>query len=94
MPLIDQIAHGLPDEVGADGVATQPVILQHLPVLLAVVVFGVRAVDLEVVAPHGELHAVVAEFLRLLRERLDREVGPLAGEEADGTCHCSLCWEG
>ena len=94
MPLVDQVAHRLPDEVGTDGVATQPVILQDLPVLLAVVVLGIRAVDFEVVAPDGELHAVVAEFLRLLGQGLDREVGPLAGEEADGTCHGSLCWEG
>ena len=56
----------------------------------AVARLGERAVDLEVVAPAGELEAVEAPAAGLRRELLERQVGPLAGEQRDGTCHVLL----
>ena len=89
MPRVDQVTRRLADEVRADGVAAETVVLQDFPVLLAVVVLAIGAVDFEVIAPDGQFQAVVAELLRLLAHRLDRKVGPLAGEEAYGSCHGS-----
>jgi hypothetical protein len=85
--LVDRIADGLADEVVADGEGGEAVIGEELPLLGAVVVLLQRALDVEVVAPARELEAVVAEGLGLLAELLERQVGPLAGEEADGARH-------
>ena len=63
MPVINQIAHGLADEVRGNGVAGQPVLLQQRPFFLEVIGFRQRAVHFKVVAPAGEFHAVVAHFL-------------------------------
>ena len=43
-----------------------------------------RRVDVEVVAPAGELEAVEAPAARLRGELVERQVGPLAGEQSDG----------
>jgi len=85
--LVDGIADGLADEVIADGEGGEAVVGEELPLLLAVVVLLQRALRVEVVSPARELEAVVAESLGLLAELLEREVGPLAGEEADGAGH-------
>ena len=53
----------------------------------AVAVVGERGVDVEVVAPAGELEAVEAPGAGLLGELGERQVGPLAGEQSDGSCH-------
>jgi len=39
------------------------------------------------IAPAGQLDAVVAEAFGLLADLIEREVGPLACEEGDGTSH-------
>src|SRR6185295_12989878 len=57
------------------------------PVLLRVGLVLERALHLEVVAPAGELEAVVAEGLGLLGQCFEGQVGPLAGEEAEGARH-------
>ncbi len=64
---VDVVAHGLADEVGADGVALQPVLLEQGA--LGVAVFLVGLGDFKVIAPAAEFHAVVAERLGLLAER-------------------------
>src|SRR5438132_7689297 len=51
-----------------------------------------RPGDVEVVAPRGQLEAVVAPALRLLGERRQRQVGPLAGEEGDRARHRHHPW--
>ena len=55
--------------------------------LAAVAVVGERGVDVEVVAPAGELEAVEAPAAGLLGELGERQVGPLAGEQGDWSCH-------
>ena len=85
MSLVDAVAHGLTDEVRRERVAREPVVGEQLPVARAVGVVLERGFDVEVIAPAGELEPVVAERLRFGGERLEREIGPLAGEEAKGS---------
>ena len=85
LALVDRIAHGLADEVRADREAAQVALGQHVPLPRAVAVLLERRAHVEVVAPARELEAVVAHLGRLARERRERQVGPLAGEEADRT---------
>ena len=47
---------------------------------------GERLVDLEVVAPAGDLEPVVAPFGGQPAHLLERQVGPLAGEQRDRSC--------
>ena len=60
MPLVDRVADGLADEVRADREAAEPVLLEQLPLRVDVAVVRERRVDVEVVAPAGELEAVEA----------------------------------
>ena len=87
MARVDRVADRLADEVRAEREAVQVVALEQLLDAGAVVVLGKRTVDLEVVAPARELEAVEAPAARLLGEVLERQVGPLAGEEGDRSRH-------
>ena len=87
MPRVDRIGDALADEMRADRPAAEAVPLEQVALRLHVVRLGDRPVDLEVVAPAGELDAVEAPLLQLADEQLERQVGPLAGEQGDGTCH-------
>lgn len=85
MPFVDRIvADGLADEVVGDRPALQPVLVEQLvpPGQVAGVIEGL--VDLEVVAPAGEFEPVVAEVTGEPADLLQRQVGPLAGEESEG----------
>ena len=62
VPRVDLVQHGLADQVGADGVQLQVVALQQVASAGAIAVVGQRLVDLEMVAPAGQLEAVVAEL--------------------------------
>ena len=85
MPLVDPVADGLADQVRAERPAPELVPLQELADAAAVAVVGERPVDLEVVAPASKLEAVVAPAVALRRKIRKRQVGPLAGEQRDGT---------
>jgi hypothetical protein len=89
---VDRIAHGLADEVRAEGPASEAVPAEQLSALAEVGRVGERLVDLEVVAPARELEPVEAPAADLLRQLRERQVGPLAGEERDRTRHrgCDL----
>jgi hypothetical protein len=78
------VAHRLAHEVVAHRVHLEAVRGQAVAQPVAVVVLGERAPDVEVVAPAGELEAVVAPARGLGGERVEGHVGPLAGEERDG----------
>ncbi len=88
MPRVDRVADRLADEVCADGEAVQVVAFEHLLDRAHVTVLCEGAVDLEMVAPAGELEPVETPLTGLARELLEWEVGPLAGEESDGARHC------
>ena len=64
-----------------------PLPLEQLALRAAVGVVRERAVDLEVVAPAGELEPVEAPFAGLRGKLFEGEIGPLAGEQRDGTAH-------
>jgi len=81
---VDGIAHGLADQVVADGPHPEAVGIQQLAAVGAVAPVGGGARDVEVVAPTGEFEAVVAPGARLRGQLGQRHVGPLAGEEGDG----------
>ena len=85
--LVDHVQHRLPDQVIADRQALQVVPLQQIALLPAVVVVGQRLVDLEVVSPTRQLQSFIAELGSLARHFRQRQVGPLAGEESNGSCH-------
>jgi hypothetical protein len=74
----------LADEVAGNRVTSQAVVGEELPTLLYVGLAGGGGIDIEVVAPTGELKAVVAHFIGQRGEFFEWEVGPLAGEECDG----------
>jgi hypothetical protein len=85
--VVDRVAHRLADEVVPDRPALQPVALEQLAPRTHVAGLGERAVDLEVVAPAGQLEPVEAPLGAAGGELLQRKVGPLAGEQGDGSRH-------
>ena len=85
-----EVAHALPDQVVADHVALQAVAVEQLALGGHVAVVGERLVDLEVIAPAGQLQAVEPPGGRLGGQLLQRQVGPLAGEQGYLSCHCFI----
>jgi hypothetical protein len=88
VPLVDRVADRLPDEVCADRPAVEAVALEQLAPGAHVALVRERLVDLEVVAPGSQLEAIEAPFAAFRGQGLEREVGPLAGEQGYGSCHC------
>ena len=94
VPLVDPVAHRLPDEVVADREHLQPVLLEDVAARPERSLSSASAlVHLEVIAPAGELEAVEAPGRRLLGDGLEWQVGPLAGEQRHGSAHHVLRWE-
>ena len=87
MARVDAIADGLPDEVRAERPALESVPLEELPPLAAVGVVRERAVDLEMVAPAGELEPVEPPGGAGGGEIGDGQVGPLPREQRDRSGH-------
>ena len=77
----------LADEVGGDREALEAVAVEDLPARIGIAGVRERLADVEVVAPAGELEPVEAPARGLLGDLLERQVGPLAGEEGDRACH-------
>ncbi len=95
MALVDRVvAHGLPGEVVGDRVHLEAVLLQDVaaPGDVGVVLDGGPRV--EVVAPARDLQPVVAPLPREPGHLLERQVGPLAGEQGDGSGHQSMLLDG
>ncbi len=88
VPLVDRVANGLADEMVGDGPGLETVLGQQRVAAVAVGLV-LRRDDVEVIAPAGELEAVITEGFRLGGEGVERQVGPLAGEEGNGTWHVS-----
>ena len=85
VPLIDQVANRLPDQVVGDCPDFQPILAQKVVASLAVVLVGERLLDIEVIAPAGQFDALVTPFAGLLADDFEGQVGPLAGEKGHGT---------
>jgi hypothetical protein len=73
--------------MAGDGEHRQAVAVEDLAAALHVRGVGDGLVDLEVVAPAGDLEAVVPPLRGLAGDLLEREIGELAGEEGDGAWH-------
>ncbi len=86
---VDAVADRLADEMRAERPAAEAVLLEEAALLATVRLVRERAIDLEVVAPAGELQPVEAPGATPLGEIRERQVGPLAGEQGDGTGHGS-----
>ena len=74
---IGEVAHALANQVVADHVALQPVAVEQLALGGQVAVVGECLVDLEMIAPTGQLQAVEPPGRRLGGQFLQRQVGPL-----------------
>ena len=85
VPRINVVAHRLSHKVRRNRVTLQPRFRQLRPPRIAVRLVGLR--HLEVIAPAGEFHAIVAEGFRLLQHGFNRQIGPLAGEKCDRSGH-------
>ena len=86
--LVDRVAHRLPDQMVADRPARRARAARaDRAAARAVARVAQRLGDVEVIAPAGQLEPVEAPPAALLRERLERQVGPLAGEQGDGSAH-------
>ena len=85
VPLVDQVADRLADQVIGDGPDLQPVLAQQIVPTLAVVLVVECLLDVEVVAPAGQLDALVPPLAGFLADDFEGQVGPLAGEKRHGT---------
>ena len=95
MAFVDPVAYRLPDQVVGDRVHLETVPGQQVAAAPAVRRIRQRRLHVEVVAPAGELQAVVAPRGSLLRQCLQRHVRPLAGKKSYGALHASdPCLEG
>ena len=81
------VADRLPLEVVADGEDLEVVLLQRLPLRRDVRVVLDRSPRVEVVAPASDLESVVAPARGEATHLLERQVGPLAGEQGDRSGH-------
>ena len=77
---VDGVTDALAEDVVGDGPAAQAVRGEEGVALLAIGIGSEGLVDIEVVAPAGELEAIVAPFADAAGEIGQGEVGPLAGE--------------
>src|SRR5229473_7815116 len=87
VPAIDRVANSLADQVIRDRPAVEAVALEDLPTSLDITWVGQGLVDFEVVAPAGELQPVESPGGRLARQRVESQIGPLAGEQSHRTSH-------
>jgi hypothetical protein len=88
VPLVDdRVSHTLADQVRADRKTLKPVFFENVFAALDISVILHRLVGIEVIAPAGQLKAVVAEAFGFLRHDLKRQVSPLAGKYSDWSSH-------
>ena len=87
MTAVDRVADRLAHEVVADRPAVEAVALEDLAPAGAVGRIGQRLRDVEMIPPAGQLEAIELPLTALGGQLLEREVGPLAGEQRDGSCH-------
>ena len=80
---VDVVADRLADKMCGNGETLQAMLGEQGALGIAVGLIGFG--DIEVIAPAGEFHAIVAEGFDLGEEGFEGEVGPLAGEQGDGS---------
>ena len=90
MSLVDAVADRLADEVAGDGVDREVIPFERVAFGRAVAALLEGAGDIEVITPAGQFQALVAKLAGLAGEIFQRHIGPLAGEQRDGTRHCRV----
>ena len=90
MAAVDRVTDALADEVIGYRPAAQAVFGEQVVARLAVGGVAEGLADIEMVAPAGELEAIVAPFADAPGEFVEREIGPLAGEEGERAGHGGL----
>ena len=84
------VADALAGEVGAERPALESVLVEDALPVADIGGVGRGLADVHVVAPAGDLQAVVAPGFGLPADLFERQVGPLAGEQGDGSRHDAL----
>jgi len=89
---INEVTDSLADKVIGDGETLETVVIEDFPLFGDVVIVCESLVHVKVVPPAGELQSVKAHFLGFGSKFIDGKVGPLAGEEGNGSSHFSECF--
>ena len=87
MSLVDVVANRLADQVRTDGETLQVVSLQQFPLGRTVSVVLQSLNDFKRIAPASQLDAVVTELGGFCANGFKGHIGPLAGEESNGSRH-------
>ena len=82
---VDIVADRLAHQVVRDGEQLEVVLLEQFAFAGAVGVVGERLLDFEVISPAGQFETIKAPLAGLLAQHFQGQVGPLAGEQRDGT---------
>ncbi|CAM5247635.1 hypothetical protein SGRIM128S_08849 [Streptomyces griseomycini] len=83
----DRVTHGLAHQMVGDRPALETVLVQEPVPGGEVGRVGQSLVDLEVIAPAGELETVVTEVTGQPADLLQRQIGPLTGEQREIARH-------
>ena len=83
MAVVDQVTDGLTDQMRGYGVTLEAVFFQQGAFVFDVLRGFQCGLNVEVIAPAGQLEAVVTHFFRHRCEVFEGKVGPLAGEQRD-----------
>ena len=78
-PRVRRVAYALPDDVSRQRLADEPVLLKLLLHPGDVALVRQRTVEIQIVAPAGDLQAVIAHAPGKLAQLVERKVCPLAG---------------
>ena len=84
---VDVVEHRLADKMIGNGEQLQVVFFQQLTFTGTIRIIRNRFVHFEVIAPAGQLQAVVTKVASLFAQRLKRQIGPLACEQSNRTSH-------
>jgi hypothetical protein len=81
------VGNRLSGQMVGNGVELKAVIGEDLLLRVAIRLVGGAAFDIEVVAPAGEFESIEAHLFGAGRKFGERQIGPLAGEEGNWSCH-------
>ena len=84
---VNAVTDRLANEVVGDGETLQAVFGQDVMPRLQIAILTKRATNFEVIAPAGQFEAVIAPVGGLLRQGVQRQIGPLPGKKRYWSCH-------
>ena len=80
MAFVDEIANRLTDQVSRNRITGKVVFFQQLPAPFHITRLGQRGLDIEMIAPTAEFHAVVAHLFHAWEKFRKRDISPLPGK--------------